>query len=146
MKNYKWGGALKKVLVIYFIIFITGCSYENPVEPDSNINYSGEYQTNLEETNTVILYMYHDGKIAISGSGNWNGLTFIFTGTVMNKHAVLNFSLKKTNIGDLEGSIDGFFDDHGKFLAGGYTLRNEYNILQNSISFKLVSKVVSLNK
>ncbi len=137
---------MKKVVVIFLFIIITGCSYENPVESVKEINYTGEYQSNLEEINSVILYIYHDGKMSISGTGNWNGLTFSFTGTVLNKHALFNFSLKKTNIGDLEGSIDGFFDDHGKFLAGGYTLRNEYNILQNSISFKLVSKIVTLNK
>lgn len=137
---------MKKVVLIFALIIITGCSYENPVEPDNEINYSGEYQTNLQEINTVILYVYHDGKMSISGTGNWNGLTFNFTGTVLKKHLIINFSLNKTIAGDLEGSIDGFFDDQGKFLAGGYILRNEYNILQNSISFKLVSKVVPLNK
>lgn len=131
---------MKKVLLILFIAALYGCSQDNPVEPEKKINYSGEYQTNYQEMQTVILYMYHDGKMTLSGTGNWNGLTFNFQGTVMDKHAILNFSLKKTSLGDLEGTIDGFFDDDGKLLAGGYMLRNEYNILQSAVSFKLVAK------
>ncbi len=131
---------MKKVLLIFIMAGLYACNSESPVEPVKKINYSGEYQTNYQEVQTVILYMYHDGKMSLSGTGNWNGLTFNFLGTVMDKHAILNFTLKKTSLGDLEGTIDGFFDDEGKLLAGGYMLRNEYNILQNAVSFKLVAK------
>ncbi len=131
---------MKKVLLIFIMAGLYACNSESPVEPEKKINYSGEYQTNYQEVQTVILYMYHDGKMSLSGTGNWNGLTFNFQGTVLDKHAILNFSLKKTSLGDLEGTIDGFFDDEGKLLAGGYMLRNEYNILQSAVSFKLVAK------
>lgn len=131
---------MKKVLLIFLITGIYACNPENPVEPEKKVNYSGEYQTNVQDIQSIILYMYHDGKMTLSGAGNWNGLTFNFLGTVMEKHVILNFSLKKTSLGDLEGTIDGFFDNDGKLLAGGYMLRNEYNILQDAISFKLVAK------
>ncbi|MEW6508643.1 MAG: hypothetical protein AB1432_12960 [Bacteroidota bacterium] len=131
---------MKKILLIFFIAALYGCNQDNPVEPNKVLNYSGKYQTNIQDVQTVLLYVYHDGKMSLSGTGNWNGMTFNFAGTVLNKHAILNFSLKKTSLGDLEGTIDGFFDEEGKSLAGGYMLRNEYNILQNSISFKLIAK------
>ena len=131
---------MKKVLLILIIAGLYSCNSENLIDPEKKINYSGKYPTNYQEIQTVILYMYHDGKMSLTGTGNWNGLTFNFQGTVMDKHAILNFSLKKTSLGDLEGTIDGFFDDEGKLLAGGYMLRNEYNILQNAVSFKLVAK------
>lgn len=131
---------MKKIFLLILIVGLHGCNYESIVETERQINYSGEYQTKVDNAQTVILYINHDGKLSLTGTGNWNGMTFTFTGSVFNKHVILSFPLKKTSLGDLEGTIDGFFDDEGKLLAGGYILRNEYNILQSAISFKLVAK------
>ncbi|MDQ7816304.1 MAG: hypothetical protein RDU14_04715 [Melioribacteraceae bacterium] len=133
---------MKKILLIALLITLSGCNYDNIVEVETQRNYSGEYQTSLQNIETIILYISHDGKMSLSGTGNWNGLAFNFAGTVMNKHALLTFSLKKTSLGDLEGTIDCFFDNAGMFLAGGYVLRNEYNIVQSAINFRLVSRAL----
>lgn len=136
-----FGGIMKKIFLLLILTGLYGCNYESIIEPtEQQINYSGEYQTKFQDAQTVILYLSHDGKMGLTGSGNWNGMIFTFTGTVMNRHAIMNFALKKTSIGDLDGTIDGFFDESGKLLAGGYILRNEYNILQSAISFKLIAK------
>lgn len=134
---------MKRLSIIALLITLSGCNFDKIVEVETELNYSGEYQTSLQSTETIILYVSHDGQMSLSGTGNWNGLTFNFTGTVMKKHAVLTFALKKTSIGDLEGTIDCFFDDTGLLLAGGYVLRNEYYILQNSINLKLVSRAIN---
>ncbi len=135
---------MKRLSIIVLLITLSGCNFDKIVEVEAELNYSGEYQTSLKSTETIILYISHDGQMSLSGTGNWNGLTFNFAGTVMNKHAVLTFALKKTSFGDMEGTIDCFFDDAGTLLAGGYVLRNEYYILQSAINLKLVSR--ALNK
>lgn len=136
MKNAVIGGAL-------VIFLVTSCVTEKIIEPTVPNDFSGQYQSVPYSSNEpepiVVLLLSHDGN-KVYGTGSWNAITFNFEGTVINKHTILTFLLKDTNVGDINGDIDAWFGDDNS-LAGGYKLWNSYQLFNGAIRFKLIQKM-----
>ncbi|MCX7797444.1 MAG: hypothetical protein N2249_02335 [Melioribacter sp.] len=136
---------MKKVLVVGMLIifFVTACVTEKIVEPTVNNDYSGQYQSIPYSSNEpepiVILLLSHEGN-KVYGTGSWNAITFNFEGTVINRHTILTFTLKDTNVGNINGDIDAWFGEDNS-LAGGYKLWNSHQLFNGPIRFKLVQKM-----
>jgi hypothetical protein len=112
-------------LIFFVLAILFGCKYDDVVEPAKSISYSGQYE-NVYYNDTanepkVILYLAQESS-KLSGVGYFNSIFFSFSGTLIDKHAIISFDLLNTNLGDLKNChIDGYFGD-GFILAGGYTL------------------------
>ena len=131
-----------KTYLIYtfalFLLFIIGCKSPGVTDPVTAPNYSGQYQTIPYDTTDVeptVLLLLANQSNTVTGTGSWNGITFNFTGTVVDKHVLFTFNLKGTNLNDLNGSIDAFVGND-QSLAGGYKLWNPANIIVGPIRFK----------
>jgi hypothetical protein len=120
------------------LLLIVGCKSPGVTDPVTTPNYSGQYQTvpyeSIDDEPTVLLLLANQSD-AVNGTGSWNGITFNFTGTVVDKHVLFTFDLKGTNLNDLSGSIDAFVGTD-QSLAGGYKLWNSGNIIVGPIRFK----------
>ena len=119
----------KHLIAFLLLLALIGCKDNNsPVEP-TTVSYSGQYQ-NIPYNDgtaepTVLLYLAQDGA-KLSGVGYFNNITFNFTGTLVQTHAIISFDLLNTNLGDLKNCIiDGYFGADN-VLAGGYTLAPQY--------------------
>lgn len=136
---------MKKILfnVISLIFIVTSCVTEKLVEPKVSNDYSGQYQSvpySTEEPEPiVILLLSHEGN-KVYGTGSWNAITFNFEGTLINKHTILTFTLKDTNVGNVNGDIDAWFGEDNS-LAGGYKLWNSNQLFNGAIRFKMVQKM-----
>ncbi len=126
-------------LVIVPLFIMIGCNPDSTTEVVEAPNYTGQYQSvpyessSGEDPNVVLLLSQEGGKI--SGVGNWNGITFNFAGTLVEKHMIVTFVLKGTNYGDINGSIDTWIGND-KSLAGGFQLWNSLTIMNGAIRFK----------
>ena len=127
--------------IMLMLIFFAGCNSDNINTPVQNPNYTGQYQSVPYDDNagdpTVVLLLSQSGN-DVSGTGTWNGITFNFSGTIIDTHVLLNFRLSGTNIGDLNGGIDTYIGTN-QTLAGGYNLFNSSYILSGAIRFKKVA-------
>ncbi|MEG8947169.1 hypothetical protein [Rosettibacter firmus] len=136
---------MKKVLFLgaLLIFSVTSCITEKIVEPIVSDELSGQYQsvpyTSIEAEPIVILLLSHEGN-KVYGTGSWNAITFNFEGTVINKHVILTFTLKDTNVGNINGDIDGWVGNDNS-IAGGYKLWNSYQLFNGPIRLKLVQKL-----
>jgi len=122
----------------FILLLIAGCKSPDVTNPVTTPNYSGQYQTIPYDTTDVeptVLLLLANQSNTVSGTGSWNGITFNFTGTVVDKHVLFTFDLKGTNLNDLNGSIDAFIGND-QSLAGGYKLWNPANIIVGPIRFK----------
>jgi hypothetical protein len=122
----------------FILLLVAGCKSPNVTDPVSTPNYSGQYQTipyDSTDVEPTVLLLLNDQSSTVSGTGSWNGITFNFTGTVVDKHVLFTFDLKGTNLNDLNGSIDAFVGTD-QSLAGGYKLWNPNNIIVGPIRFK----------
>jgi hypothetical protein len=133
---------MKKIAVLITLLLISlfGCKKYEIVEPDKDTSYSGQYENVVYEDSLcepkVILYIsQEDAKL--SGVGYFNNVFFNFTGTLIDRHAIISFDLLNTNVGDLKNcSIDGYFGTNYN-LAGGYTLTPYFGTTK--IRFKKVA-------
>jgi hypothetical protein len=128
-------------IVIASIFVMVGCNSESTTEVVEAPNYTGQYQSVPYESSqadnpTVILLLSQEGN-KLSGTGNWNGITFNFEGTLIEKHMIVTFTLKGTNYGEINGNIDSWVGND-KSLAGGFQLWNSATILTGAIRFKHV--------
>ena len=130
------------LIAVASIFLFFGCSKEDPTEVVQLPNYTGQYQSvpyqsAQSEDPVVILLLSQEGN-KISGTGNWNGITFNFNGTLIEKHILVTFILKGTNLGEINGTIDSWIGSD-KSLAGGYQLWNNTGIISGAIRFKPVT-------
>lgn len=136
---------MKKILIMGAVIvfLVTSCVTEKIIEPTVPNDYSGQYQSIPYSPDNadpiVILLLSHEGN-KVYGTGSWNAITFNFEGTVINKHTILTFTLRDTNVGNVNGDIDAWFGDDNS-LAGGYKLWNSSQLFNGAIRFKLVQKL-----
>lgn len=135
--------AMKKTSYIaaLILLILAGCKENQSVAPHVSSNYSGKYANVLYNDNsiepTVTLNLTQNDE-NLSGVGCFNGIEFNFSGTLVERHAVLSFDLLDTNVGDLRGcTIDGYFGDQN-ILAGGYTLTSQFGT--EKIRFKQLEK------
>jgi hypothetical protein len=122
------------------MFLMIGCNSESTTETIDPLNYTGQYQSLAyeppqPENPIVVLLLIQEGN-KLSGTGNWNGITFNFTGTLLEKHIIVTFVLKGTNYGEINGSIDTWIKND-KSLAGGFQLWNNLTIMNGAIRFKL---------
>ena len=116
-----------------------GCNSESATEVVEVPNYTGQYQSvpydspQIENPDVVLLLAQDRNKV--SGTGNWNGITFNFEGTLIEKHMIVMFVLKGTNYGEINGTIDTWVGND-KSLAGGFQLWNSLTIMNGAIRFK----------
>lgn len=118
---------MKKYALLIPLILISfyGCKKYEIVGPERDTSYSGQYENvvyadSLNEPKVVLYISQEDSKL--SGVGYFNNIFFNFSGTLIDKHAIISFDLLNTNVGDLKNcSIDGYFGSNFN-LAGGYTL------------------------
>ena len=127
------------IIVMAYIFVFFGCNSESTTEVVEVPNYTGQYQSVPYESSqggdpTVVLLLLQEGN-KISGTGNWNGLTFNFAGTLLEKHLIVMFVLKGTNYGEINGTIDTWIGSD-KSLAGGFQLWNSLTIINGAIRFK----------
>ena len=126
-------------IVIAFIFAMMGCNPESTTEVVEAPNYTGQYQSVPYESSqgedpNIVLLLSHEGN-KLSGIGNWNGITFNFIGTLVEKHMIVTFVLKGTNYGDINGSIDTWIGND-RSLAGGFQPWNSLTIMNGAIRFK----------
>ena len=144
MKKVEKDFEMKKkffTIVIASIFILAGCNSETTTEVVEAPNYTGQYQSVPYESSqsdnpTVILLLAQEGN-KLSGTGNWNGITFNFEGTLIEKHMIVTFTLKGTNYGEINGNIDSWIGTD-RSLAGGFQLWNSSTIISGAIRFKNV--------
>ncbi len=127
--------------IIASVFALAGCNQEGTTEVVQPPNYTGQYQsvpyeTPQSEDPLVILLLAQQGN-KLSGTGSWNGITFNFDGTLIERHMLVTFVLKGTNVGDINGTIDSWIGSD-KSLAGGYQLWNSSALFTGAIRFKHV--------
>jgi len=126
---------------LLLVLALWGCKEYGTATETVTANCSGQYQNipyndGTMEPNVVLYLVQEDAKL--SGIGCFNGITFNFSGALIQTHAIISFDLLNTNMGDLRNClIDGYFGE-GNFLAGGYTLSPQMGTCK--IRFRMVEK------
>ncbi len=121
------------------VIILYGCNPGESTEVAVPANYSGQYQSVPYQSSQssdplVVILLAQEGN-KVTGTGSWNGITFNLNGTIIEKHLLITFMLKGTNLGEINGTIDSWIG-HDKSLAGGYQLWNDNTVLSGAIRFK----------